>query len=106
MKISLDSLPMFGGSEKDDENRPEYVDDATDKELQPAQKNHISFGRQQGVANGANGNKPNNGVNIGIKLLKVKRFGAFIWGSGIVLLCCDEYLFLYWFIFFSLPHRD
>lgn len=32
VKISIDSLSMFGGSEKEDENRPERVDDATDKE--------------------------------------------------------------------------
>lgn len=32
VKISIDSLPMFGGGEKDDEDRPKYVDDATDGE--------------------------------------------------------------------------
>lgn len=32
MKISIDSLPMFGGSEKEDEDKQEYVDDATDEE--------------------------------------------------------------------------
>lgn len=32
MKISIDSLAMFGGGEKEDEDRPEHVDDATDEE--------------------------------------------------------------------------
>lgn len=32
MKISIDSLPMFGGSEKEDGNKSEYVDDATSEE--------------------------------------------------------------------------
>jgi hypothetical protein len=32
VKISIDSLPMFGGSEKEDGDRQEYADDATDKE--------------------------------------------------------------------------
>jgi hypothetical protein len=32
MKITLDPFSLLGGSEKEDEDRPEYVDDATDEE--------------------------------------------------------------------------
>jgi len=32
MKITLDPFSLLGGSEKEGEDRPEYVDDATDEE--------------------------------------------------------------------------
>jgi len=57
-------------------NKLANSNDANDKELPPNQKNHVSLGRQKGVKGASLGNNSNIGVNVGIKMLKVKGVGA------------------------------